>query len=145
MVTDAYKHLHQNNLVRSQYQFSRDWLKKNQTYFGFLKSSGSETTSAVVLNLWAECRRQTINWQKAANRNDGNNLSKAVFEQMAIKTGQLEKTVSDAVMERYLKTSPNYTQKKSRSAFKHKYYCEAELDLRGFTHIPPTIALSRSK
>jgi hypothetical protein len=103
VISEAYDHLHEHNLVGNQYQFSRDWLKKSKSYFGYLKSSQSETTTHVVLNLWAECRRQRMNWQNAANDNVKCASSKAVFENLAQQSEQVERYVSEAVLGRYMR------------------------------------------
>lgn len=103
VIADAYDHLHEHNLVDSQYQFSKDWLKKSKSYFGYLKCSGAETNAEVCLNLWAECRRQRMNWQNAANDNVENTASKAVFENLAQQSEQVERYVSEAVLDRYIR------------------------------------------
>ncbi len=103
VISEAYDHLHEHNLVDSQYQFSKDWLKKSKSYFGYLKCSGAETNVEVCLNLWAECRRQRLNWQSAANDNVKCASSKAVFENMAQQSEQIENFVSAAMMDKYMR------------------------------------------
>ena len=103
VIAEAYDHLHEHTLVNNQYQYSKDWLKKSNSYFGYLKCSGAETNAEVCLNLWAECRRQRMNWQSAANDNIINSASKAVFENLAQQSEKIEKFVSAAMMDKYMK------------------------------------------
>lgn len=104
IVLDAYGQLEKHKLVKNQFEFSRQFLRKSNGYYAYIKCSGVDVNVEAVLALWAECRRQKISWKKAAIRPGGNNFSKAVFERMAIKTEQLERQVSEAVMELYLQT-----------------------------------------
>ncbi len=101
VIEETYNHLHQHNLVKSQYQFSKDWLKMSRSYFGYLKSSGAETNADVCMNLWGECRRQKMNWLNAANDNNKSEASKLLFKRLAEKSEKAENIVSEAMKAKY--------------------------------------------
>ena len=103
MVMDAYEQLEQHRLVKNQYDFSSKWLKRSKGYFAYIKCSGADVNADALLALWAECRKQKELWWEATAQQD-TKLPKAFFKGLAEKTEQLEQNVSEAVMERYLKT-----------------------------------------
>ena len=93
MVTDAYKHLRQHNLVRSQYDFSRNWLGRSAGYYGYLKSSGSKPTAGAVLALLSECGHRGQFWKDAAQSPRLSPLARDVFHKQANAVSQLKDQV----------------------------------------------------
>jgi hypothetical protein len=101
LVTDTYEQLHEKKLVSSQYEFSRCWLSKSDGYYGFLKSSReAEPSAAVLLSLWAACRKQHQVWQRATQQNL-NDAAYAHFKGLAETTQEIEQHVGDTVMAEY--------------------------------------------
>ena len=101
ILDETYEKLHENNLVKTQYEFSRKWLKRSDGYYGYLKSTGADTTGDVALALWAECRKHKLIWDKAKKQND-NELTQAIFKGLAETTDKIERKVGDEVMKAYL-------------------------------------------
>ena len=101
IVDETYEQLKQHKLVKTQYEFSRDYLKRSNGYYGYLKSSGADTTAEVVLALWAECRRQKQQWRQATEQHT-NILVQELFKGLADTADELEHKVGDGIMEGYL-------------------------------------------
>ena len=101
MVMDAYGQLEQHKLVKNQYDFSSKWLKRSRGYFAYIKCSGADVNSDAALALWAECKKQKKFWREATTQQNSG-LSKSLFKGLAEQTAELEQSVGDAVMERYL-------------------------------------------
>ena len=68
ILDETYEQLHRHNLVSTQYEFSRKWLKRSDGYYAYLRSTGAETTGDVALALWAECRKQKQQWRSLIGR-----------------------------------------------------------------------------
>lgn len=57
MLDNIYRYLNQINLVRTQYEFSRDWLGQTQSYFSSLQSSGRQPSVEVLVRLKLKLQR----------------------------------------------------------------------------------------
>ena len=101
LVAETYGQLRENNLVSSQYDFSRNWLKRSAGYYGYLKSTGAETTADVALALLVECRNRTERWEIAARRPKTSQAAKDLFQRLALVSDDLQKHVQKEVFERY--------------------------------------------
>jgi hypothetical protein len=53
-LTYVYKKLRGAGFVRSQYQFSREWLERDRSYYSSIKAQGTKPTVATFTNLEAK-------------------------------------------------------------------------------------------
>ena len=97
VVTDAYQHLRQHKLVRSQYDFSKNWLGRSAGYYGYLKSSGSEPTADAVLTLLKRCNQRRQFCDDAALSRKLSPLARHVFKKQANAVSQLKDQVWDFI------------------------------------------------
>ncbi len=97
VVTDAYQRLRKNNLVQSQYDFSRNWLHRSAGYYGYLKSSGSEPTADTVLTLLNECGQREQFSSDAAQSARLSEFARDLFEKQAKVVEQLRDHVRHGI------------------------------------------------
>ena len=97
VVTDAYTHLHEHNLVRSQYDFSKNWLGRSSGYYSYLKSSCSEPTAGAVLTLLKQCNQRRQFCDDAALSSKLSPLARSVFQKQASAVSQLKHQVWEII------------------------------------------------
>ena len=78
IVRDTYEQL-RRDYAMSEYEYSRNWLKKSKGYFAYLKCTGSQPSLEAILALYGEAMRRTELFEQLETQHNG--MQKDLYRQ----------------------------------------------------------------
>ena len=78
IVRDTYEQL-RRDYAMSEYEYSRNWLKKSKGYFAYLKSTGSQPSLEAILALYGETIKRTELFEQLEAKHNG--MQKDLYRQ----------------------------------------------------------------
>jgi hypothetical protein len=89
IVNDLFQQLHSRFQI-TQYDYSRNWLKKGRGYFAHLQSSKTKPKADVLLAILGEAMKQKAVWESSAKHTDG--ASRTYHQQQADYFGEIQRS-----------------------------------------------------
>lgn len=102
IVTDVYKFLKHHCIVKSQYDFSLNVLKRSPGYYGYLKSSGAEADIEAVLFAYYRVKGQRQNWESLGANSRLNKELSRFYKGLAVDAEQLYNRLDLRLSDRYV-------------------------------------------
>jgi len=99
LVNYLYEQLHTDYKI-TQYDYSRTWLKKDKSYFAYLKSSKSKASIDVLVAILGEAIKQRNIWEESARQKRG--TDKDFYQRRADYFSEIESTAYNAIRQQAL-------------------------------------------